>query len=181
MPLCHYCSDDATPCDFELPVNYSERTGHFTLVHGFCGPPCALSYAWTQFGSAQVSSITFWIQLLAQKLGYDGLTQAAPPRERLVDFGGDLMRSEYRAMIQHPHTKMTDPLYPVPVYSVTEELARIRTARPDIHASQPILDALRAALDPSMNPELPPTLVRTQYGKKKSIFNNNIIIYSIIK
>ena len=66
-------------------------------------------------------------------------------------------------------------LHALPVHSITDELLRIRTARTDIHAAQPVMDAIRYALDPATNPKLAVSLQRVRFGKVESVFHAELI------
>lgn len=172
--LCHFCSGTITRKPFGLPLDYCERTGHFTTVHSFCDPSCALSYAWRHYGTAAVSSMSMWVQMLAERSGYEHLIRAAPPKERLKCFGGDLTRAKFNELKCIKHVD-DEPLFSVPTHNISNDLLRIRSARADIHSTQPLADAFRAALNPQYNSNLPKTLIRSVFGNYSSVFSADVI------
>lgn len=184
--MCHYCSE--VGADFGLPISHNDRNNSFQTINKYCDASCALAWAYRSYGCGGVSSIVFWLQKLARQSGYTGMVKAAPPREMLECFGGKLTRDEFDDMKKggRPARMALDARLGEGAADVVsgallctpfnDELMRIRDARTDIHGSQPVLDAMRFALDPKTNPTLNPKLVMVRFGKRTSVIPPDMLL-----
>jgi len=95
---CHHCCHPFETAPFGIPTRYDERRDRYFCVGRYCSDSCAKGImaerGWTlgPIGSNFMTMIR-----KAYGKGWDYRPGTAPPRTRLVQFGGDLTIDQFRA------------------------------------------------------------------------------------
>ena len=95
---CHHCCHLFKTAPFGIPTEYDERRDRYFCIGRYCSDSCAKAVmaerGWTlgPIGSNFMNMIR-----KAYGQGWDYRSGTAPPRTRLVQFGGDLTIEQFRA------------------------------------------------------------------------------------
>jgi len=92
---CYWCCHRFDTPPIGLPCKYTN--GRFHVTGCFCSLECAAAYNVMQLRDGLMEERMNLLNFLARDLGYHTVVKAAPPRQTLQMFGGNLSIDEFRA------------------------------------------------------------------------------------
>jgi len=94
---CYWCCHSIVTKDFGMPIKYDAYHKTFTTFGNFCSFECIVAYNFSNHnGSDRMWEIHSWIQMVAEKMGFQTPIRPAPSRYLLKMFNGPLDIDEFR-------------------------------------------------------------------------------------
>ena len=94
---CYWCCHSITTKEIGMPIKYDAYHKIFTTFGNFCSLECMVAYNFANHnGSDRMWEIHSWIQMIAEKMGFQTPIRPAPSRYLLKMFNGSLDIEEFR-------------------------------------------------------------------------------------
>lgn len=94
---CYWCCHTIMTKEIGMPIKYDAYRKIFTTSGNFCSPECMVAYNFSNHnGSDRMWEIHSWIQMIAEKMGFETPIRPAPSRYLLKMFNGPLNIEEFR-------------------------------------------------------------------------------------
>lgn len=108
---CHTFDEEPVP----LPQAYDRKKDRFSVFGVFCSWPCAKQYQNEHQTWTSGERVLLLEEMAREAFGYEGPPiQAAPPRHRLIMFGGDLSIDAFRQEHGYLNATLRPPLLSFP-------------------------------------------------------------------
>lgn len=158
---CQHCCHNFKTAPFGIPTKYDDRRDRYFCVGRFCADSCAKGYMAER--GLMLGPVAFYFTTMIRKAygkGWGYRSGTAPPRTRLVQFGGDLTIEQFRAYA----TSFVCYVVPPNVLIEKEQLAEVARqdqVRDREHRNQTICRVKNVAVVPRK------PLVRRRPGRVK--------------
>jgi hypothetical protein len=128
----HCCQLLTVESAVPMPHAQDASSGRFTVYGLFCSWSCAKRYIMEAHPWSCGEKLLLLEDMAREAFGFEGTIEAAPPRQRLKMFGGDLSPRSFREEARHPSVTLRPPmlLHPEIYERYSEELGGDDDTRP---------------------------------------------------
>lgn len=144
---CFWCCHKIEHTEYSMPIRYDALHNNFTTYGSFCSFECVAAYNISiNSGCDRLWEIHSWIQLLAQKYGYELPIRPAPSRYLLKMFNGPLTIQEFR----QAH-KTLDKTYVANIPPLIHVASHLDCLNTSFLEKQPLIKKKKSTIDQKMN------------------------------